>query len=81
MKEVKFFNKIYVKVLGIILSVILIYSTIINFVLAPRMQQKMINLEIKKAKTELEKVALLVKYTSDEFKGFQKHSLEIHKVN
>jgi len=81
MEQVNFFNKIYVKVLGIILSIILIYSTVINFFLAPRMQQKMMSLELRNAKAELEKVALLVKYTSDEFKEFQKFSLKNRKEN
>jgi len=80
MGNIPFFNQIYIKVLGIIMAIILFYSGVMNFVLAPKMQNKLMDLEIKNAKSQLRQISTLIEYASDEFEEFKEHSLDDHKA-
>jgi signal transduction histidine kinase/CheY-like chemotaxis protein len=70
-RNIKFFDGIYIKAIGVVFVVVLIILFVINFFLSPKMQHKLTDLEIKIAKAQLQKVTLLVELTANSLKSFE----------
>jgi len=75
------FNKIYIKALMIIITIIIFYTISIVFLISPEVKTNAIALEERNAKAQLQKILLLVQNTALELENYKKHRLESHKQN
>ncbi|MBN2810223.1 MAG: cache domain-containing protein [Deltaproteobacteria bacterium] len=73
------FSKIYFKVLAVTLLIIAVYSGVMVFFVAPKVEERTIHLEEKTGKAHLQEVTTVVETAARELKSYRQNSLAMHR--
>ncbi len=73
------FSKIYFKVLAVTILIIAIYTGVIVFFVAPKVEERTIYLEEKTGKAHLQEIATVVDTVVRELKSYEQNSITMHK--
>lgn len=73
------FSKISIKLFGLLVGLVILYSVSIVFIISPKIEQEIIYLEKRNIKKELASVSNLIKSTQLELESSKNISLNAHK--
>ncbi|RLB66597.1 MAG: hypothetical protein DRH03_12025, partial [Deltaproteobacteria bacterium] len=72
-------SKIYFKVLAVTVLIIAVYTGVIVFFVAPKIEERTINLEEETGKAHLQEIVTVVDTAARELKSYEQNSIDMHK--